>query len=269
MAYGAVILADSTSPLGARITTMQVSYPRFVHAEELRHRMFSRSVSSNRALTTAQVVQGLLDDPVLPIRWGTRSRSMEQGAVLDTMRAARAEFWWLRAMRRNIRTANKLATLGVHKSITNRLLETWQWVHVVITATDWANFFELRCAPDAQPEIQHLALLMRDVYATSIPAPLDYGHWHLPYITTFERAMYNLHVLRQLAIARCARASYLGTDLTRPTHEDIELFDRLTASKHYGPYEHVARPTETAHAYYDNFRGFRSYRHIFMADVRG
>jgi thymidylate synthase ThyX len=72
--------------------------------------------------------------------------------------------------------------LGVHKQLANRLLEPFSWHTVVVTATDWDNFFHLRCHPDAQPEFQKIAGMMRDVMEASTHN-LYYGEWHLPYIT--------------------------------------------------------------------------------------
>ena len=51
--------------------------------------------------------------------------------------------------------------LNVHKQVANRLLEPFMWHTVIVTATEWDNFFNLRCHPDAQPEIRLVAESMR------------------------------------------------------------------------------------------------------------
>ena len=47
--------------------------------------------------------------------------------------------------------------LGIHKQHINRILEPFQYINVIVTATDWDNFLNLRLASDAQPEMQDLA----------------------------------------------------------------------------------------------------------------
>src|SRR5260370_5750276 len=40
MGFSARILLDSVSPAGVRLTTMEVRYPRFIHSEQMTHRVF-------------------------------------------------------------------------------------------------------------------------------------------------------------------------------------------------------------------------------------
>ena len=44
----ATVIADSISPVGKRITTLELVYPRYIHSEFMTHRMFSRNASSSR-----------------------------------------------------------------------------------------------------------------------------------------------------------------------------------------------------------------------------
>lgn len=46
MQYQAKIILDSVTPLGARLTTFELTYPRFIHSELMTHRDFSRNASS-------------------------------------------------------------------------------------------------------------------------------------------------------------------------------------------------------------------------------
>ena len=41
MTITAKVIADSISPQGHRLTTMQLRYPRFIHAEAKTHRVMS------------------------------------------------------------------------------------------------------------------------------------------------------------------------------------------------------------------------------------
>lgn len=177
---------------------------------------------------------------------------MQAGAELSEADIEVCEQHWLNAMELMIDKAQDLMQIGLHKQIANRILEPWAHINVVVTATDWDNFFELRAHPDAQPEIHALALEMFNAMAGSQPAHLKPGEWHLPYVT-FDvikqycgpRSWDPVELARKVSTAMCARVSYLTHD-GRPTtvEEDLKLFDRLVGSKplHASPAEHQATP---------------------------
>jgi thymidylate synthase ThyX len=165
--------------------------------------------------------------------------------------------------------AKELAEIGVHKQIVNRLLEPFMWHTVIVTATEWENFFHLRCHREAHPEIRRAAELMREVMHASKPRLVRYNDWHLPLIQHEEiqgsyARMYE-HWCR-VSVGRCARVSYLTHDGRRDPEEDVRLCNRLLASGHMSPFEHVARPFEKADAphfhicFAGNFRGWVQYR---------
>ena len=52
---------------------------------------------------------------------------------------------WLRARSQAVRFARELNAHGVTKQLCNRLLEPFMWHTVLVTATEFDNFFELRC----------------------------------------------------------------------------------------------------------------------------
>ena len=65
----AEIVADSIDPRGNRITSVLLTYPRFIHSELLTHRMFSRNSASSRAIPFAKMVKMVQKDPFIPIAW--------------------------------------------------------------------------------------------------------------------------------------------------------------------------------------------------------
>ena len=140
--------------------------------------------------------------------------------------------------------ARRLLELGVHKQITNRLLEPFMWHTVICTATEWENFFNLRCHPMAQPEIRRIAEMMRQAYNESFPTPTVYGQWHLPLIDWDDHVDQNIAEddLPWVSAGRCARVSYLTHDGKRDPQADIDLAKRLQVSGHMSPFEHVAMP---------------------------
>lgn len=158
--------------------------------------------------------------------------------------------------------------LNAHKQLANRVLEPYMWHTVIVTATEWDNFFALRAHPDAQPEIQTVARMMQDAYKASQPRLLGPDEWHMPLLQDFERAEAAADPDRWLrvVIGRCARVSYLTHDGVRDPGKDLELFERLTSSGHMSPLEHVARPLNEEERqqseWSGNFRGWKQYRKL-------
>jgi hypothetical protein len=132
-----------------------------------------------------------------------------------------------------------------------------------VSSTEWENFFSQRCSPLAQPEIQAVAVAMRDALKESTPAIVGNGKWHLPYIQEDEREL-PLDVLVQVSAARCARVSYLTHDGIRDHHEDVNLFQRLVEASppHWSPLEHVATPATWGPVPVGNFQGWHQLRHL-------
>lgn len=65
----AKIIADSKNEFGNRITTFVLTYPRFIHAEIMTHRMFSRNAASSRAVPFEKLCESVMNDPFIPIAW--------------------------------------------------------------------------------------------------------------------------------------------------------------------------------------------------------
>ena len=262
MAIEAKVIEDSINEYGNRLTTFQLKYQRFIHSEFMTHRLFSRNASSSRAIPVAKMLQQVYEDPAMPVEWGKNQAGMQAKELLSAEDTESAKSSWLLAAKLAAGAAEAMMETGVHKQIANRLLEPFQWIHVVVTATEWDNFFALRDHPDAQPEIRELARAMRAALDDSVPTPVSFGYWHLPYVSQAERA--NLRLPEQIAcsVARCARVSHLRHDQTAPSLEDDkQLHDRLVLANppHMSPTEHQATPT-VSKSDCANFRGWKQYR---------
>jgi thymidylate synthase ThyX len=145
-------------------------------------------------------------------------------------------------------------------------LEPFAWITVILTATEWANFFAQRTHEDAQPELKHIAELMLEAYRAARPAPLQMGEWHTPLILPDEEATLPLELRLKISVARCARVSYLSHFGTRDHEKDVELYERLLgggANGHWSPFEHVATPLQSSDETSGNFRGWKQYRKLF------
>jgi hypothetical protein len=260
--YAARIIADSRSPSGARITTMEVSYPAAVHWDHLRHRSFSFSVASNRAIPTKAYIARVIQDPAHPEQWGANQAGMVAREELKGWRKSLVRRLWLAARWPAVILAWLCWKLGAHKEIVNWLLFPWAWVTLIVTGTDWSNFFALRCHPHARPEMRRIAVMMRDEYERSEPAQLSVGQWHLPYVTPEERRFaWNEHrILCKLSTARCARVSLLKHGEVRPMRDETRKADELCSNGHMSPFEHAARALADGEQRVANYRGWASFR---------
>lgn len=284
----AVVIADSISDQDVRITTFQLRYWRAIHAELMTHRVFSRNAGSSRARPSKAIIEQVAYDPWGPIIWGLNEPGMQANSVADIDVEMESLWSWRNAATRAANSATALLDLGLHKQIVNRVLEPFTYIDVVVTATDYANWFALRLDKDAQPEIQQLAQAMKDAMDASEPVLLSPGEWHLPYITDSDYAEAQNHIsyviskdrpetlldlLKKISAARCARTSYKAFDgKVASIDDDLALFDKLMSGnlKHASPTEHQATPDHVN--YWDgepeyvtpwlhgNFRGWVQYR---------
>lgn len=303
MAFDAKVFADSRSPTGYRLTTLEATFPRFVLAEFNTHRVFSRNSASSRAIPIAKQLRRVLEDPYVPIEFGSNQPGMQAGPALAGEKREAAEREWLRARDDAVRRvvglvadsgvvsaddnllqvlqrvedlirerAQPAGWLNVHKQVANRLLEPFMWHTVIVTATEWQNFWNLRCHADAQPEIRLIAEKMRVAVEASEPAELDWDEWHLPLVRPEDRQEPNsIEDLVKVSAGRCARVSYLTHAGRRDLQADIELHDRLLESGHMSPLEHPAQPLTESELkeseWSGNFRGWRSYRKLLPAEA--
>lgn len=265
MTITAKVIADSIAPKSRRLTTFQLKYPRFIHAEFMTHRHFSRNASSSRAIPVDKQIDMLMEDPAMPIHWGLNQSGMqaeqENTAHLDLADPGLTPTeGWLLARDNAVKVARSFVRAGYHKQVVNRILEPFSHISVVCTSSQYDNFFSLRCHKDAQPEIKVLADAMRAALDASTPRMLGQDDWHLPYVTEAELqhaasaenvshdpVPLTFDDLIKASVARCARVSYLTHYGKAPSMEaDLKLYDRLVGMVplHASPAEHQAKPDE-------------------------
>ncbi|PLC44500.1 hypothetical protein C0Q88_07420 [Ralstonia pickettii] len=273
----AKVIEDSIAAHGKRLTTLQLVYPRFIHAEFMTHRVFSRNASSSRAIPIAKMIEQVLNSPAMPVHWGKNQPGMQAKEQVSDETATTAAANWVRAAHDAAQRAYVLMDLGIHKQVVNRILEPFQHIHVVVTASEWDNFMELRAHEDAQPEIHELAVQIRAAMTSSTPVlrlrnRQSAYNWHLPYVSAEERHARRdePYLLAKLSTARCARVSYLTHDGAEPSIvKDLELFDRLVGARplHASPTEHQAYPLPLSTQSSKNFFGWRQHRELIESTV--
>jgi len=242
----------------SRIITFNVKYGLVVHAEALRHRLFSRGVKSNRAIPMNKIRSEVLSDPYIPVWFGSK----QKGMVADNEMKWKGFGRWLwKVARYPACFTHYLAEkAGAHKEWANRLLNPWQFVRETITFTEGDNFYNLRIHKDAQKDIYELAKCMYSAHLNSLPSELHSGEWHVPYVKRervdgalkyFDNDGSELTVEQalQCSAARCARSSYDNHDKKAALYDtDKVLYNQLIEDepKHASPVEHQAKPMDHA-----------------------
>lgn len=139
------IVADSISIHGDRVTTFLLTFPRFILPELNTHRMFSRNSASSRAIPFEKMVKMVEEDPFIPIAWQKDHKGMQGTEYFNEEESKSKIKEWLIARDNAVTQAKKLHSEGVTKQLCNRLLEPFLWHTVLLTATEFENFFKLRC----------------------------------------------------------------------------------------------------------------------------
>ncbi|CAH1193459.1 Thymidylate synthase [Psychrobacter phage D'Alembert] len=258
----AKIVCDSVSEQGHRITTFELEYNRYIHGELLTNRIFSRNCSSSRAIPIKKMIEYTQNNMAMPLYYGSAKSGMQAGEELESTWLPK--FLWKSGFFISKSIVKAMDKLKLHKQIPNRLLEPWQMIKVVVTATDFDNFFNLRIEGAAQPEIAMLAHKMYQAREASKPKLLKEGQYHLPYVdeyvvngcTKYQVAgsgvkyyksggvmgLLSLEEAIRISAASCAAQSYRTESMT--LEKANKIFDMLIKDKtlHASPFENIATP---------------------------
>ena len=232
----ATVLARTWNPKTKQeIITWELMYPRYIHSELMTHRQFSRNAASSRATPTKVLVEQVRKHPVFFDEVRLNQKGMTGGELVDNDVLKEFKSQWEDAANTAADYAENWLKMGIAKQTVNRILEPFLPIRTIVTATDIDNFFKLRLAPDAQPEIQSLAKAMNE---SREKAGVSVEEVHIPYAEYFSDKTEHL-VTR--AIAACARVSVARNDGKKTTfEEDLAFTERLLKAGHLTPFEHVA-----------------------------
>lgn len=271
----AKVIADSISPSGQRITTLEIEYPRYILSELNTHGMLVKNSSSSRAIPIKTMIAQIVENGAVPLYWGKTKSGMQADGELEGHDLEDSHLIWGFASQSAISRALALHENGLHKQTTNRLLEPFQMMKTVITGTDWDNFFNLRIHPDAQPEFCMLAYKMYVAMKESVPTPLKYGEWHLPYVDSshelseegfprprtlrYHTGEVGTDSFKYLTLEEAQRISASCTAQTsyRKSDDSLEkadkIFDMLIKADvlHASPFGHLATPVSPTHREWD------------------
>lgn len=242
----ATVIQDSVCN-DTRLTTFELEYPRFIHAEVMTHRMLSKNAASSRAIPVEKMIEHVKTNTAMPVFWGKNKPGMQAAEEVDNVREAKIA--WQIARDDAIQAAVNLHDYrGLHKQISNRVTEPYQMMKIVISGTEWANLLWLRDHEAAQPEFAELAKQISKGFETSKPAYLNPGDLHVPYVTRVGTNYYtgDIKLSRQEALvvsaSCCAQVSYRKSDDSLDKAKQI--YDRLVNTSdgrmHASPFEHQA-----------------------------
>jgi len=269
------VVLDSISPANHRISTLLVTFPRWMLAEFNTHRAFSRNAASSRAIPVLKMIKRVQDNPFIPKAFGKNCKGMQQKELIDEETNSKALNIWKSAQETALGHGLSLEQLKIHKQYANRILEPFAYVTDIVTATDWENFFALRAHEAAAPEFQELAYLMLDKLNESEPQSIEFDEWHIPFADKYCDGM-DLQTKLKVCTGRCARLSYLNHDGNLSIEDDCKLHDRLLESGHCSPFEHAAQAKpNVADGEYNsvpyrsgNFTGYVQYRKTIEGECR-
>lgn len=241
----AKIIAYSRAPNGQLIVTFELEYQRFIHGELMTHRLFSRNAASSRAIPVATIIDQVRENMASPIHWGQNQPGMQAKAQLEGDALYLVQNAWVQAGQYAAAQAEFMSVAGAHKQIANRILEPFQWMKTVVTATCFENWFWLRDHEDAQPEIRELARVMLELLDNTNPVDLTPDDWHMPYFGDgYWLLDCGIPLADALAISSscCAQVSFRKLDDTLEKAKTI--YARLVESEpvHASPFEHQAKP---------------------------
>lgn len=258
----ATVVADTVSPYGKRLTTLEVTmHPRAVE-HFLTHRAFSRNGASRRAIPLRRQIEDVASDDCFPAKFGAEQRGMQSGDEVtddDLVQARRA---WRVAKVHAVVAAKRMGAAGVHKEVASAPMHPFMWRTYLVSATEWDGFMRQRLSPKAQADIRLLAQCIDQAMSNSTPGrPVDIGlldgGWHLPYIeeVDLDACDRSGEDPRMVSAMRCARVSYLShpvmdergdvvQESKRDVQEDAAKGMSLANDGHWSPFEHVATPAD-------------------------
>lgn len=231
----AKIIADSITQRGHRLTTLEVIIPNIVVPEMLKHRMFSISSMSMRAVPFEKMVKWVEENPFVPYAWQKKHKGMQGTEYFEDIYTMASIGAWIRARDLAIEQAKVLNNIGVSKQICNRLLFPFGYTKMIVTATEWENFFKQRLSDSAEIHMKAVAQDIWDTMQESEPTMLKEGEWHIPYLEKIKHDEVGI-----ISIAKCARQSF-DTEWSDDYSKDLELYERLKKEGHWVPFEHVAQ----------------------------
>lgn len=274
-----VIAHSVSSVTGQEFITFEIEVWRGVLAELNTHKALSKNTSSSRAIPIPSMLKFVRENPGMPFRFGAANTGMtdngehNQEVVFndvdeDGNQICLPPAWaWVYCVRKAAEMSEAFHDAGYAKQISNRLTEFGQTSKVVISGTDWANFYWLRDHEAADPTIEKLAQVMLEAHKASVPVVLKPGEWHTPYYQDgYWKHDHDLEVYPPIKVDKygvtladaltisascCAQASYRKLDDTLEKAKGVVARLNLGVNDlepcHASPTEHQGTPVDESY----------------------
>lgn len=261
-----VVLKSINTLSGTKMMTLRCHYPRIIHAEVKTHSQLKTNSASSRAVPVRAMNESILNDVAMPVRFGANQGGMKDKGVEHDGRVYHPSHMvnfngrnaWQVVADEAVGWSDALDQAGYHKQICNRLTEPFQWMDVIMSGSEWANFLWLRCDEDADPTLQVLADLCLQAYLHDSWDELGEGDWHLPFVQywrcpkTSKQLWYTYDVngddidltleeAQLVSMSVAAQASFRKADAT--LEKALKIKDKLFGGRkvHASPSEHQAK----------------------------
>lgn len=157
-----IIIADTLNEK-FRATTFMITVPTCLVAELRTHRILSQitevqyegqelnelnmSANSDRAIPMSRRLSDVLENPYIPIFTGVNPGMQGRFDLPSEARKKAKELHLHQLGKQGFISYlfEEFEKLGIHKQVANRHLMPWAWSTVILTGTEWDNFFDLRC----------------------------------------------------------------------------------------------------------------------------
>lgn len=253
------LLQHSYSPDGISMYSFEVEIPRIILAEWNTHGMLNTNAQSSRAVPTKKLIEEVRRNPYMPSHWGKNQKGMQAYEEChSSVKSMPRESFWDICIHNACNNAQAFEEAGYHKQIANRVIEPYSHTKLVVSGTEWNNFFNLRIHKDAEPNIREMAIKIYEITRSSAGVRLYNGEWHLPYISqyrqegsmryVFDNQYVSLSDAIRISLACVAQVSYRSLN----THPDAidRIYDSLFPSNgepiHGSPAQHLATPFKEA-----------------------
>lgn len=250
------LLKYSCSNEAIHLYTFEVEIPRVILAEWNTHGIMNSNAQSSRAVPVAKLIEQVQKNPYYPPIWGKNQRGMQAYERNDELVwGMPVDAFWQDCINDACNKAHALDQAKYHKQIANRVIEPYSHTKLVISGTEWDNFFNLRIHHAAEPNIREMAIQIYQTMRTASPQSLNPGEWHLPYIDTYHnkngKIVYSFKGKKltteqaiRVSLACIAKVSYRSLD---PSPEAVDkiintLFPDDGSPIHASPSQHIATP---------------------------
>ncbi len=279
-----VIAHSKSSVTGKEIITFELEFPRIILAEFNTHNALSKNASSSRAIPVPTMLKQVRENPAMPVRFGAANTGMQDNGPHDGLieitqwGGAVKKLTHIEAWEQAASDASDWSELfhqaGYAKQICNRLIEPFQMMKVVMTATELNNFIWLRDHHMADPTIAALARKIKAAFEASVPVVLNPGDWHVPYYNdgqwiasrtlevypevTVDKFGHSLEHALVISSSCSAQVSYRKLDDTIEKARGVVARLNLQGEEpdqpvHASPLEHQATPIATTILEDDSF----------------